>query len=396
MIIMGLNMMNIFPWLRKFNIRMPKSIGQKIYSGKINRGPFFIGLLNGLMPCGPLQSMQLYALGTGSVIAGAASMFFFSLGTVPLMFGLGALSTILSKKFTGKLMKFSAILVVILGIGMITRGMSLAGFNTVFASPSNANIATIEGNVQTVSIEIGSNNYQPIIVQKGIPVKFIINARQENLNGCNNPIIIPQYGIEKKLEAGENVIEFLPEETGTIPYSCWMGMIRSSIKVVDDITQVNSSDVEELNNSSSLGSGGGCCSASAGAKTIADTTVDEIFVAKAENGLQEVTITVDDKGYNPNVIVLQRGVKVKFKFDAKSLNQCNYAVIFPEYGGGLDLSEGQLETPELEVIEDFGFTCYMGMLNGYVKVVDDINNIDKEAILEEAKAYVPVGGGGCH
>lgn len=399
MIVMGLNMLNIFPWLRKFNIRMPKFIGEKIYSGKTNKGPFYVGLLNGFMPCGPLQSMQLYALGTGSFIAGASSMFFFSLGTVPLMFGLGAISTILSKKFTSNLMKFSAILVIILGVGMISRGMSLSGFNTVLASTGNANIAEIDGNVQTVSIELVSNKYQPIIVQKGIPVKFIINAEQDNLNGCNNPIVIPQFGIEKKLTAGENVIEFLPEQVGTIPYSCWMGMIRSNIKVVEDITQVKSSEIEKLNNETSAGVAGSSCINSVNAKKIADTTVDEIYVAKPENGLQVVTITADDKGYNPNVIVLQKGIKAKFKFDPKSLNQCNSIVTFPEYGGGLDLSNGELETPELEVSEDFGFTCGMGMLNGYVKVVDDINNIDKESILEEANAYTPPGGGGgggCH
>ena len=397
MIVMGLNMLNIFPWLRKFNIRMPKFIGEKIYSGKTNKGPFYVGLLNGFMPCGPLQSMQLYALGTGSFIAGASSMFFFSLGTVPLMFGLGAISTILSKKFTSNLMKFSAILVIILGVGMISRGMSLSGFNTVLASTGNANIAEIDGNVQTVSIELVSNKYQPIIVQKGIPVKFIINAEQDNLNGCNNPIVIPQFGIEKKLTAGENVIEFLPEQVGTIPYSCWMGMIRSNIKVVEDITQVKSSEIEKLNNETSAGVGGSSCINSVNAKKIADTTVDEIYVAKPENGLQVVTITADDKGYNPNVIVLQKGIKAKFKFDPKSLNQCNSIVTFPEYGGGLDLSNGELETPELEVSEDFGFTCGMSMLNGFVKVVEDINNIDKESILEEANAYTPPGGGrGCH
>jgi plastocyanin domain-containing protein len=392
-------MLNIFPWLRKFNIRMPKFIGQKIYSGKVNRGPFYVGLLNGFMPCGPLQSMQLYALGTGSFIAGATSMFFFSLGTVPLMFGLGALSTILSKKFTNNLLKFSAILVIVLGVGMISRGMSLSGFNTVLASTGNTNLAKIDGNVQTISIDLSSSKYQPITVQKGIPVRFIINAAQENINGCNGTVIIPELGIEKKLIAGENVIEFLPEQTGTIPYSCWMGMIRSKINVVDDITQVKASDVKQSDDATALGAGGSCCSGSANANFISDTSVDEIYVAKSENGLQTVNITVDEKGFNPNVIVLQKGEKVKFKFDPKSLNQCNNIVIFPEYGGGLDLSNGELETPELEVSQDFGFTCGMSMLNVYVKVVDDISTIDKEAILKEANAYIPAvssGSGGCH
>ena len=50
MIIMGLNMLNIFPWLRKLNPRMPKIFAKK-FKSKNNNSPFFIGLLNGFMPC---------------------------------------------------------------------------------------------------------------------------------------------------------------------------------------------------------------------------------------------------------------------------------------------------------------------------------------------------------
>jgi plastocyanin domain-containing protein len=37
------------------------------------------------------------------------------------------------------------------------------------------------------------------------------------------------------LEVGDNIIEFTPDKSGVIPYSCWMGMIRSQITVVDDL-----------------------------------------------------------------------------------------------------------------------------------------------------------------
>jgi len=96
MVIMGLNMLNMFPWLRRLNPKMPRIFGNRIYNNKGKHGPFYVGLLNGLMPCGPLQAMQIYALGAGSFIAGAFSMFMFSLGTVPLMFGLGAISSVLT------------------------------------------------------------------------------------------------------------------------------------------------------------------------------------------------------------------------------------------------------------------------------------------------------------
>ncbi len=66
MVIMGINMLNIFPWLRKFNPRMPKVFARKINQGKQKNGAFFVGILNGLMPCGSLQAMQLYNLSAKS------------------------------------------------------------------------------------------------------------------------------------------------------------------------------------------------------------------------------------------------------------------------------------------------------------------------------------------
>lgn len=401
MVIMGINMLNIFPWLKRFNPRMPKIFGNKIYNSNGNNSPFYVGLLNGLMPCGPLQAMQLYALGTGSIAAGALSMFLFSLGTVPLMFGFGAISSMLGKKFTGKMMKVSAMLVMVLGFIMMSRGLTLSGVNAavgVEKSAEKGNVAIVENGAQFVSIDLKSNSYEPIVVQKGIPVKFIINAEDKDINGCNNTVIIPKYNIEKELEPGENIIEFTPEETGTIPYSCWMGMIRSNIKVVDNISTASNAVVEAASTDAVPNTGGSCCSAGALATKFANGNIptDDIKVAEVKDGIQEVTVNVNDYGYSPAVVVLQKGVKVKFKFNPEKLNSCNSIVAFPTYGGQLDLSAGELETPELDVTEDFTFQCGMGMLNGYVKVVDDINNIDIESIKKEVESFVPAAGiGGC-
>lgn len=182
MVIMGLNMLNIFPWLRKFNPRMPKIFGKKIHNNNGKYGPFYVGLLNGLMPCGPLQAMQIYALGTGSFVAGALSMFMFSIGTVPLMFGLGALSSILSGKFTHKMMKVSAVMVIVLGVVMANRGLALSGVSLPSLPFGNGgtngnSIATIQGGVQTVTTRLSSGRYEPITVLKGIPVKWTIQAQ---------------------------------------------------------------------------------------------------------------------------------------------------------------------------------------------------------------------------
>jgi len=256
MVIVGLNMLNIFPLLRKLNLRLPKIFGSKILDNNGKYGPFYIGLLNGLIPCGPLQAMQIYALGTGSFAAGAASMFLFSLGTVPLVFGFGAASSILSGRFTHKMLKVSAMLVIILGVVMVNRGLALSGVNIDFPSSPWGNVAKIKGDVQVVVTKLEAGRYTPIVVQKGIPVKWTIKAEKADLNGCNNPIVIPKYNIQKKLVPGDNIIEFTPEEEGNVTYTCWMGMIKGNIKVVSDITKVSYEDIRGSVASSSSGTVG--------------------------------------------------------------------------------------------------------------------------------------------
>lgn len=260
MVIMGINMMNLFPWLRKFTPHMPKRFGNKIYQNSGKHGPFYVGLLNGLMPCGPLQTMQIYALGTGSFWAGALSMFVFSVGTVPLMFGFGAISSFLSSKFTHKMMKASAVLVVLLGVVMLNRGFALSGFNFmggVTAQASSSATAKIEGNVQVVTTKLQSGGYTPFVVQKGVPVEWTIQAEKGTINGCNRTIIIPQYNITVDLKQGDNVVKFTPQESGNISYSCWMGMIRSNISVVEDLTNFSEKDVQQP--VGGVTAGGGCC-----------------------------------------------------------------------------------------------------------------------------------------
>ncbi len=239
MIIMGVNLLDIFPFLRHLNLSLPSFAFKKIRSNRY--GPFFVGILNGLMPCGPLQIVQLYALSTGSVVFGASSMFCFAMGTVPLLFSFGALSAKLNKKHTSGILKISAILVIILGMVMMGRGLALSGIVTFRAGnvvSAYTHISHIEGNIQTVTTSIQSDGFPAIMVQKAIPVRWIMKADRDNLNGCNNAITIPKLKIDKKLQVGENLIEFIPRETGVISYTCWMGMIKSKITVVEDITKL--------------------------------------------------------------------------------------------------------------------------------------------------------------
>lgn len=286
MVIMGVNMLGLFPWMRALTIRPPKALAAKIGMRKWKTGrPLVVGLLNGLMPCGPLQSMQIVALASANPFAGALSMLLFSLGTVPLMLGLGSIVSILGKKFARVVTNVGAVLVVVLGLAMISQGGSLSGLlrpdsllllililcvlgvaaNLPFAKSSRRKIGlataacmailllTFWGNVgvsftgsgtaeaaggsgpedgvQVVTSTLTAGRYPDITLQAGIPVKWIIDAPAGSINGCNYRMIVREYGIEHTFQVGENVIEFTPGEEGTFQYSCWMGMIRGNILV---------------------------------------------------------------------------------------------------------------------------------------------------------------------
>jgi sulfite exporter TauE/SafE/copper chaperone CopZ len=236
MVVMGLNMLNLFPGLRRFMPRTPRILARKLHAEKKRtKSPLIVGLLNGLMPCGPLQAMQIFALSAGSPLAGALSMLLFALGTTPLMFGLGALSSVLGRRFSGRVTTVGAGLVVVLGLSMFSQGWSLSGLSFGFGSASErSGAAEIRDGYQIVNSTLQPGRYPAITVRAGIPVKWRIDAPQGSINGCNNRIFIPEYNIEHQFTYGENLIEFTPAEAGRFPYSCWMGMIRSSITVTEE------------------------------------------------------------------------------------------------------------------------------------------------------------------
>jgi plastocyanin domain-containing protein len=169
-------------------------------------------------------------------------------------------------KMTNKMMIVGVLILIAFGVIMAGQGLGLSDiFPTVFASSSEKSTATngvavISGNVQNVTIDLGASNYAPIIVQKGIPVRFNIRAKAENINSCNGTVIISKFNIQKTLKAGDNIIEFTPDKTGKISYSCWMGMVRSNITVVDDVSKITAKDVKKAAQGIKSGSGMPCCS----------------------------------------------------------------------------------------------------------------------------------------
>jgi sulfite exporter TauE/SafE/plastocyanin len=134
MVLMSLGMMGILPGLSALGLRLPAPVSRLL--GKLpldGKSPLFVGLLTGLMPCGPLQAMQLFALGSGSAANGALAMLAFAAGTLPLMLGLGGLASALSARFAKRVMTVGACMVMLFGLLMFSSGWSLSGLPDVSA-----------------------------------------------------------------------------------------------------------------------------------------------------------------------------------------------------------------------------------------------------------------------
>ncbi len=88
MLILGINLLDVFPWAKRMQIGMPRFISKHAQGvTKLNHTltPLLVGIATFFLPCGFTQSMQLYSLTTGSFIGGGLTMLSFALGTLPVL-----------------------------------------------------------------------------------------------------------------------------------------------------------------------------------------------------------------------------------------------------------------------------------------------------------------------
>jgi sulfite exporter TauE/SafE len=104
--------------------KLKKSIG-KLFSVRSFSSLFFIGLLNGLLPCGLVYMAIAGAIGTGEVVLGSLYMIMFGLGTIPMMLSIAIAGNILNAAIRQKINRLIPVLVVVVGIFFILRGLSL-------------------------------------------------------------------------------------------------------------------------------------------------------------------------------------------------------------------------------------------------------------------------------
>jgi uncharacterized protein len=233
--LLGLNILGIIPSISNFGIRMPKKFSQswtKLKYSKHRAAPLIIGGLTFFLPCGFTQSMQIFALASGSFLTGGIVLFLFALGTTPVLLVLGITTSWARGKGVAVFQKVAGIIIIIFAVYSFNSGLALKGANAnIFQKPldnklDNKTENTKNNSEQIIEMHVTNSGFEPSVfkLKKGVPVKWVIKGDQ--LSGCTSKIIVPSLNISKPLTSGDNIINFTPESSGTIPFSCWMGMVR--------------------------------------------------------------------------------------------------------------------------------------------------------------------------
>jgi sulfite exporter TauE/SafE len=142
LIVFGISILNVVPWLRlpaELSFESPsRSILFRAYRAtfgslitrKSLESKLYIGLLTALLPCGLLYSMFLKAASSGGAITGALTMFWFGLGIVPALVVTGLASSIFGMKMRKWGNAVAAVIVVVMGMMLILRAFGVPLFGS--------------------------------------------------------------------------------------------------------------------------------------------------------------------------------------------------------------------------------------------------------------------------
>lgn len=257
MLVIALNLLNVHPIFRYAVLQPPRFLTRIVRNQSKSKdifAPAFLGAMTVFIPCGTTIAMEALAISSSNPFMGASVMGVFVLGTMPLFFGLGFLTTTLGDAFKTKFLKLAAFVVLYLGItsvnGALVAGgspvtlqslaenspiqVNLSGDQSATGSQKDtSNSVKVLGGVQTADITVLPNGYSPTYfqVKAGVPVK--LNLTPSGGLGCTSVFRMPQLGISKRLfEGSTETVEFTPQSLGKITYTCSMGMYRGVIDVV--------------------------------------------------------------------------------------------------------------------------------------------------------------------
>lgn len=131
MLILGINLLDVFDWAKKLQPSIPKFLSKHALGvSKANHTltPLVVGVATFFLPCGFTQSMQLYALTTGSFLKGGLIMLSFALGTLPVLALISFSSFSVEKSAKkGIFFKTAGLIVILFALFNITNSLVAAG-----------------------------------------------------------------------------------------------------------------------------------------------------------------------------------------------------------------------------------------------------------------------------
>lgn len=121
-------------WSRPF-VLLRQQLG-KLFQSKKHSSVFFIGVLNGFLPCGLVYLALTSSIISSTTVNGGMFMLFFGLGTFPMMFATVLMGNYLNQSIRRKIHKAVPALLFFMAVLLILRGMNLG---IPFVSPELGN-----------------------------------------------------------------------------------------------------------------------------------------------------------------------------------------------------------------------------------------------------------------
>ncbi len=249
MVAVALNLLNIHPIFRYVVIQPPRFLTRMVRNQSKSKdlfAPSLLGAMTIFIPCGTTIAMEALAISSANAFIGATIMAVFILGTIPLFFGIGVLTSLMGETFKTKFLKLAAVAVIYLGITSINGSLTALGspltlqsiaenFPVIGAGSRNAakapnmSLATI----QNAQIDITSSGYTPNYIRVKSNQMVTVTLRSRDAYSCASAFRIPALGIAKNLGANDTqTIAFTPTQPGKIQFNCSMGMYRGVIEVI--------------------------------------------------------------------------------------------------------------------------------------------------------------------
>ncbi len=256
MIALGLGMTGRVKWAQKLTPRAPKwlmralararrkSVADADAGTSTLATPISLGLMTGLLPCGPLMAAEVAAAASGTALTGALGMMAFGIGTAPLMVAFGTAGSLIPGVWKQRMMTILAMGVILFGLVFIDRGLMLTGSPVNFTAAKASAVALVTGDdggtgstfteaadgVVEVPLVIEGSKYVPSTVRVPADARVRIVVDRREAEDCSDQVTFPQ--LDRAYNLTPNAVTklaFPPTRSGTYTMTSACGMMHGQL-----------------------------------------------------------------------------------------------------------------------------------------------------------------------